>query len=406
MLKKSSNLSFAQYFKMHLLLVALGLILVIGFNASIDPYGSFKFFNVNGINAEKALAFKGGGRRLKATELVKGDYQSVILGNSRALYALDPNHPVLRSRDTYNLGLPGTNIHEIYQTFRFAREKLALKSVIFPVSFDDFTDRTDLGADYKKSRFSGNNIIWENLPELISFSQINDSVKTILINIKRKLTDPSYYTDRRGMNVQKMKETRPRELFNKATLELFQPAPDGSIGGFSYSEDGLVLLRNILRDCLERGIKIYLFIPPVHARHMEAWRLSGDFSSFEQWKRDLVKIVAETAEQTGKPAPLLWDFTGYNPINNEAIPADGSENQMQWYVECSHFTKKLGDLMIDLVLSQGKQEKGKGLEEFGATIDSQNIEAHLAQIRSGQAAYQRDHAFEVREVENLLTDRI
>lgn len=402
MLKNDNRLSFANYFKLHLMLVALGLLLVIAFNASIDPYGSFGLFNIQGINIEKPLALKGGGRRLKATEAVKGDYKTVILGNSRALYALDPNHPLLKNRATYNLALPGTNIHEIYQTFKFARQNLELESVIFPVSFDDFSDQAELGADFKQSRFSGSNIFWENLPGLISFNQIEDSLKTILINLKRKLTDPAYYTDKRGLNVQKMRETRPRELFNKSILEIFKPAPDGSPGGFSYSQEGLNLVQAILSDCLEHGIQLYLFIPPVHARHMEAWRLSGNFANFEQWKRDLVRILTQTADQIGRPAPPLWDFTGYNAINNEAIPANDNTEPMQWYVECSHFTKRLGDLMLETILNPGGLSKAATPEGFGTVLTPENIESHLAQIRRSQALYHQTHAFEVKEVERLL----
>ena len=173
--------------------------------------------------------------------------------------------------------------------------------------------------------------------------------------------------------------------------------------GYSYSQNRLNLFREIIADCLANDIELYLFISPVHARQIEAISIMGLFSTFEQWKRDLVTIVEEEAKKHDKPAPLLWDFSGNNSITTERIPLPQTSETMEWYRESSHYTKKLGDIILDLMLNY-PQKNPDATDDFGTTITTKNIEEHLAIIRQDRQQYRINYAFEISEVQRLFKE--
>ena len=76
---------------------------VLIFNFIIDPYGDFRLINFQGINQEKIFASNGGDRRNKANDITYGRYDTIILGTSRALKTLDPNHLGFKNKTAYNL---------------------------------------------------------------------------------------------------------------------------------------------------------------------------------------------------------------------------------------------------------------------------------------------------------------
>lgn len=69
----------------------------------------------------------------------------------------------------------------------------------------------------------------------------------------------------------------------------------------------------LIKESRANNIELLLFISPVHARQLEVIRLSNLYPTFEQWKRDMVKVIAEDVEQHPDKSPIqLWDFSGYN----------------------------------------------------------------------------------------------
>ncbi len=70
---------------------------------------------------------------------------------------------------------------------------------------------------------------------------------------------------------------------------------------------------------------------------------------------------------------------------------------MRWYLESSHYTKELGDLMLDCIF--GYRETGYSkVEDFGLLLTSNNIEEHLRKISSDRQVYQDTHKGDVAEI--------
>jgi hypothetical protein len=134
-----------------------------------------------------------------------------------------------------------------------------------------------------------------------------------------------------------------------------------------------------VRLAYQNGIDLRILISPSHARLWEALDQAGLWPQWELWKRALVRIVDQSA-QDKRPFPL-WDFSGFHEFAREEVPQSPSGPIMRWYWESSHYKKELGDLVLDQVLGYDSAEASKR-PDFGVLINSSNIELHLATIRA------------------------
>jgi hypothetical protein len=70
-----------------------------------------------------------------------------------------------------------------------------------------------------------------------------------------------------------------------------------------------------------------------------------------------------------------------------AIPTANNRVTTKWYDESSHFTRAVGNLILDRIFDYHDPTR-RLPTDFGASLDFTNIERHIARIRDGQ---QRDH---------------
>lgn len=390
--------SFTQYYTISLSSL-LGFVLI--FNIGIDPYGDFRLIDIPGINKEKTLSFNSspGERRSKANEFASEEYDTIILGTSRALRAINPQHQVFKNDRAYNLALRGSNMYEIHKIYQYARKKQKLKKVIFSLDLLTFSEVGTTRGDFNLSRFSSEGYLFRVLGNYISLDNFIISLKTLKNNYQGLKAKNKLGFDTTALGDQSEKTIDYRYRFDAAlTQNTF--VLQRSYVGYSYSQNRLELFREIVADCLANDIELYLFISPVHARHLEAITIMGLFPTFEQWKRDLVTIVAEESEKLNKKPPLVWDFSGYNTITTEEIPLAGEKGTMRWYHESSHYTQELGDMLLNIMFSY-PQKVAEAPEDFGTIINPKNIEQHLAEIREEQKLYRTNYAFEIAEVKRL-----
>jgi len=399
--------SFPPYLKINAAILSCGLTLFFLCNLIVDPEGRFSLIDISGFNHEKTEAMETGGRAVKAFALQRGNYDAVILGSSRSENGLNPRFPAFGALRTYNASLEDTNLYEVYQVFLFARKTHRLKAVVLGLDFLLFTSKRTVGGDFMYSRFAGTSPWLSNLQYLASFQTLLSSFVTVQNNRKG---EKALYTDQ-GMRDRTLfsdgAQINHRNLFIKVLTRNYLVREE-TYGGFSYGHDRLELLRLLVEQCRMDGIALYLFITPAHARDLEALQALGLYPLFEQWKRDLVSVLATDATQHPGEQPIrLWDFTGYTTLTTEDVPsAAEKEKPMRWYWESSHFKKELGDLVLDRLFNY--HEPGQNVpEDFGVLITAENIETHLAQLREQQKRYSETHPQEVAEVEYLakITER-
>ena len=137
----------------------------------------------------------------------------------------------------------------------------------------------------------------------------------------------------------------------------------------------------IVEFCRQHNIELIVFISPSHATQWEALRVTDRWESFEQWKRKMVDITP------------VWDFSGYNSITTEPI-----KEVMINYVDNSHYTPKIGELVLNRILSY---DVGKVPPDFGVLMTPENIDNHLANIRADREKWAKNRSNEVQLVKTI-----
>jgi hypothetical protein len=126
-----------------------------------------------------------------------------------------------------------------------------------------------------------------------------------------------------------------------------------------------------------------------------AIRDAGLWPTYEAWKRDITGIVEEEGRRLGRPPLPLWDFSGFNSVTSETIPAYGvTSPQMRYWWEPSHYQSLVGAMMLDRIL--GHVEFGRDVPgDFGVRLDSATIDGIIDQTRRGALAYAAAHPDEI-----------
>ena len=120
----------------------------------------------------------------------------------------------------------------------------------------------------------------------------------------------------------------------------------------------------------------------------------------EKGKRDLVAILARDAENHPDDPVPLYDFSLYSTITTEALPPPGSDVEMKFYWDSSHFKDNVGDMVLYYLLRPTLSE---GLPaDFGVLLTAETIEAVLESQRREQKNYRHRHREEI----SLIADWI
>jgi hypothetical protein len=334
--------------------ITLSPVLAIGlFNGFVDPYEIFNSPKISGFNQLKPAKFTND-RLFKAIEITHIKPKIILLGSSRTQWGLDPKHPAF-DEPSYNLALQGANMYETMRYFQHAiANQSQLKTVVVGIDFFMFAESPNK-LIFKESRLEKKSMTFEDaISVLFSLDALATSQDTIAENRTERETHE--FID--GLLLVDPRKTLPGSIeeFTKFIVRGFQDDSQASI-----SQKQIDSLKILVKQCQEQGIQLELLISPAHAIQWEANRLNEGWETFEQWKREVVKI-----------APV-WDFSGYNSITTEPI-----QNQMKNYIDSSHYRKEVGDLILNRIFNYQVETVP---DDFGVLLTPDNIEAHLEKIR-------------------------
>jgi len=388
------------------------LLVVVATNFLVDPYGIYDFINIEKFNANKP-SMQSHLRMSKAYQVRNQQPQAIVLGTSRAEFGLDPDHPGFSHRPTYNLNLSGGNIYEILRYFQHAYTVSQISQVVLALDFFQFDVNSENRPDFYEKRLAANLRGFatnHRMPtrdlfdSLLTLDALLSSLNTISSQFQRPtylrngLIDPA--TTIRGKLIHIIGQ---RELFIINEQRYFNKTYDG----FSLrSDDGtsrsLSNYRMLLGLAYAKDIDLKIVINPSHARQFETLAAKGLWPTFEEWKIQLVKINEEEAKGVGETPFLIWDFSGYSTYTTEPVPVSGdTASKMVWYWESSHFTKELGNLVLDKIF-ESMPSQNKSALPFGVVLTSNNIDAHLRNIKRQRGIWRKTHPSDVSEIELLL----
>ena len=365
--------------------VGAALAAVAGFNLLVDPSGVFPRVHLQTFASLRGTIFN----RVARAELVRrGDWDMVILGTSRAKAGLPASHPAFATNHVCNLSVDGARMSEAAAMFDYARARNPLRRVVLCLDFVLSRDAThDLlidPSDFAESRFNPKLSLFDyHCKHLLGREATDGSFEFVRDHLRKKLPPEG---ERDGFHVRALRlGTSQRALFEKS----FRALAYGYAAQRTSTAE-MAAFRGLVASCRENNIELTLAINPVHALDLELLRAGGNWEQFEQWKRDVARIVAEEWPTARVP---VWDFSGYGPATTEEVPAAGDTTaRMKYYFENSHYTPALGAVMLDRMLGQTPGE-------FGVLISPANIEAHLQKIREQRETYAGAHAAEVQWVQ-------
>jgi hypothetical protein len=394
-----------RYLRLLAVFVTLLCAALAGFNAFIDPYGYFDPPKISGVN-ELPLGFNH--RPLLAKSLAVSELRpaTIILGNSRAEAAYDPQHPAIALQPAYNLAIGGAGLSMLRRYFLEALATGGLRQVILALDltmFDPAANAADPGLDAvlltDAAGKPGSEVRkWQRLAFiLLSGTTSSDSWwsythqgKPVAIYSRSGLREEAYDL------AQVAREGGPRHAsqrveasFLGSTLrnvesEKFRASYAATLAG----------LREIADLSARHNIQLKLVINPIHARQTYALAAAGLWPLYENWKRDLVATA-----QRAPALVSLWDFSGVSSCTAENLPADANAaSTMRWYRESSHFRRVLGNRVFDRVFGRPDDGACPGL---GQHLEAATLVATLAAQRGALRHWVETHVVDAAEIEGL-----
>ena len=377
-----------------------------GINYTVDPYGIYHDWRIEGLNEIKPQAEEHDSL-VKAHAIENLRPKGLILGNSRTEVGLDPEHAAFPSsaRPVYNAGLEGTKSATALRYLKHALTVGSPRLVIVGVDFLNFlVDPAPTVASKQWSREveeRGNPVLDQRqrirdvVDTLFSLDALLDSVKTVIAQ-----TNP-YAPDMTRLGLVTMREYVPiTRRLGYAALFLQKDKDYANYlrgkASANFVQDGrsspqLETLAQLIELSRVHRIQLILVIYPYHAHVLELLDAAGLWNDFEAWKRELVKILAHDAEVHPESTPIpLWDFSGYNLYTTERVPAQNDlTSEMRWYRDPGHFKKELGDLLLARVL--GSEDQKAAPSTFGVLLNAANIERGLAHTGAERDRYREEH---------------
>jgi hypothetical protein len=373
----SKSHNFAQFNKWLLSTIAFYLFTIVGINGLVDPYGIYKTPNILGINHEKPEK-QSNDRLVKAIDVIHYQPVTIFLGSSRTKQGLDPNHPAFsNAQPAYNLSLDGANVYEMMRYLEHTiKNQPNLKEVIVGIDFFMFNELLGNQPGFNENRLEKSYIIpGDIMNTLFSVDTLEITKETILASLKEPNKNVSY--GEKGFFPHRKYQDGGSEGRFKNAINVYYKFHHK----YEFSDKYFENLQKIVNLCREKNIKLTLFISPSHAIQWESIRATGEWQTFENWKKKLVELTP------------IWDFSGYNSITTEKL-----QDKMENYADSSHYTKPVGDLVLNRI--SGYQVE-KVPADFGVLLTPENINSHLAKIRADREKWVKNNSEELELVQKL-----
>ena len=318
-----------SYIKVLFLSGLLVLILSAALNYIVDPYGLYRWVDLEKFNKLKP---KSGphGQLVKPYRVAEVHPKTLILGNSRTEVGFDPESPQWPAafRPVFNMALPAsgieTSLRSLQHSIAAGKPSLAVVGLDFfdflssdginnrrpgqPLESSDFEKRLLVNADGSQNRSRTSQSIKDHATVLFSLNALVDSLQTISL---QRLPDQANLT---ALGFNPMHEYRRfvrvdghhlmfRQVETTYLTNYFRPTPTIYTEG-SASSPAFEQLRMLIALCRASDIRLVLYIHPYHAHILESYRIAGLWPLFEEWKRALVSNVIENPASQPGAAPV------------------------------------------------------------------------------------------------------
>lgn len=375
------------------LLVLMGAVALI--NAVVDPLGRLLIVDRDGFNQTK-IAIEWDSRSGKALALRQCEFDGVILGTSRSETGLQPSSPALADKRVFNAALKGTSFYETQRMAHYMLQQSKPEFVVIGVDFIAFSSNRYTGDDFDQSPLADEISLPDLGRYLVSARTLRQSFFTVNWNRKRVMAPCEDNGAQR-----KQLTVLPRETFRQVLVRYVTNT--SLYAGGELSHERFQQLDGTLRELLEGGIKVYLLISPLHAINLEAMTALGRRDEFDEWKRQLVKIVQRINRDLGGQRLLLWDFSGYNSITTEPFPSTEPAAFMRWYRDSAHYSPAAGNLVLARVMGTNTASE-RVPDDFGVLLNDLDLDDYLAAQRAGEIEFRKTNSEQIGLLKRILAE--
>jgi len=386
------------------------IVLFASINWFVDPYWFYGSPEISRLNKSKPLAGENP-RLFEIVNVLRRKPEVLIIGTSREDSGIDPKNEIFRERSVFNAAISSQPFVESKGILEsLSKRNGNPKQIILGLLFENANAYGySLPADYSIENFD------QSRPYklLLSLSTLKASAKTVVKNIIGHSTTtagdgfrtPDQWTEQLLIGQHKAFKDNERHYL----LDNHFPLPKCKNALLLEQDDILSKtpmqeLREAIAIAYSMKSDMRIFIGPSHARQWETIQVSRLWSQFEDWKRMVVQMVEAEAKKANTKPFEVWDFSGYNSITNEAVPAlTDKTSRMRYYYESSHYTPAAGDLVLDRIFNYHAPDRTVPAD-FGVLLTSQNIEAHLAHIRAAREQYRQTHHDDIAEIEAMARE--
>lgn len=395
------------------LLLSIGLFLaalatVVLCNRLINPLLFFRGPDLGSINHYKpeVLPYM---HLVKPKWLAEQEPRTVILGSSTAAIGLDPDHPELM-QPVFNYGMPGAGIEVLAELYTDVSHRKSPSHIVLALDFFGFNaapslqDVRDLelrqrlapndnAASQRRQDWFGALLSWRSLSSSLATVREQESINSG--------TSGFLQFNRNGHWQQTLAPNlSQRRFFNNIERQYMGrgwfPPPDAVFTLVYEDNSSLDHYAQLLKQLHRDDRDVLILISPLHARFQLAMAEVGLDDDYRDWKRHMLSINEQVAEEMTRTAFAVWDFADASELTRESIPAaTDTLTRMRYFMDGHHYRPELGNMMLSRV---SNPEILSADQNFGRLLRSADIEDHLATVEQRLAAYARANPQEIEEL--------
>ncbi len=324
-----------RFFLRFALAAALVLFLVAAVCAFVDPYDIYGGPRIAGLTA---VPYKSEftERMTKPVQMNGRPIETLILGNSKADFAIDPAvwRELTGETGVYDAALRDGRIGEARKLLEHAvGGHPELRRVILAVDYESFRDDRREAYEFDDVQAAAGHLTPANFAKtLFSQDALRDSLLTVRENRRRSAepVHPVFSPDGKFHESELAIIFGQEDDFDKNLHGLLRYHARGAAARVTVPYEELAAIRDI---CAARGIELIAFVPPVHPLHAAAY--AEDADDYAAWLRRTAAIVP------------LADFT-------LAPGTDGDED----YWDTAHMKDSLGRRILAALAGSSGDEIG------------------------------------------------
>ena len=360
-------------------------------NVVVDPYHVFCMPLLEGFNAHKGQ----GADQVwlyKAYDANRIEAKTILLGSSRVEAGLNSYSSAWPAdmRPVYNLGIAGATPYAQFRYLQHWMSNHTPETVVIGVDFEFFLNmlesqhgasgvfesRLAVNSDGTHNTSAERQHLLDFAQFVLSYDSLSASVATVIGNVEGDTSDTAggNFPEENLMEERRKAGTLPfMEWYDVINVRRYY----GGLNKFAMAD-----VQAILDLCESRGTRAIVYIHPMPADTLEVIDLLGYWPVFEEWKRELLKLADQYPHRDTGSKVILWDFSDYDAYSTE--PVRPGRSFLHWFWESWHYSRALGDLIIERIFERSSVP-------FGTALTEDAIEFHFAEVRARKQEFRVSH---------------